>query len=675
MTLIIVESPTKARTFRYFIKNKDYEIIPTLGHIRDLPKNRLAINYQKDFLPDFEIIPTKKKVIKLIKDAYKKDNKIIFATDPDREGESISYHIAYILGFVEKEWPEMVIKKNNLKRIVFHEITASAIKNALANPHSLRIPLIKAQMTRRILDRIVGYELSPILWKKTGKKWLSAGRVQTVALRLIVEREKEIKNFKKEKYYQVNAEFFSNQQSITSRLFKMDNQEVEIKTIINLFDGQYQYSRTIITDDNKEKIFNDLKNDTYYIFDIKKNENFRYPPPPFTTSLLQQQAFNQLKFSSKLTMKLAQDLYENGLITYHRTDSFNLSRNFLFKAKDYVINNFGEKYSLPSPRVYKTKSKMAQEAHEAIRPTMIDPSPKKIKSLTKNHKRLYDLIFRRAIATQMKEAKIEEITIIIKGQKNYYFMSNLEKIIFDGFLKILHPKIDDKLKAQSEKKYQWEINERLKVKDFKFEEKETQPPPRYTEASLIKSLEEKGIGRPSTYAQIVSLILSKNYIERYGRFFIPTVIGEKISDFLALEFPKLFDLKFTALMEDDLDAIANENKDHLSALKLFYQQIKEKMEKINLDKTLKIEEETEEKCPNCQSPLVIRYSRYGKFLACSRFPQCKFTKKINFYVKNVTCPKCQGRLVVKFTKSRKRFYGCENYPQCDFSSWKLPSKK
>ena len=675
MTLIIVESPTKARTLNFFIKNKNYKIIPTLGHIRDLPEDRLAINYKKEFLPDFEIIPTKKKVIELIKNAYKRDNEIIFATDPDREGESISYHIAYILGFVEKEWPEIVLKKNNLKRIVFHEITAQALKNALAHPQPLRIPLIKAQMTRRILDRIVGYELSPLLWKKTGKKWLSAGRVQTVALRLIVEREKEIRNFKKEKYYQVNGEFLNNQQSIICRLFKIDNQEVEVKTTINLFDGQYQYSKTLITDKNKEKIFDDLKNDKYYVFEIEKNESYRYPPPPFTTSLLQQQAFNQLKFSSKLTMKLAQDLYENGLITYHRTDSFSLSRDFLLKAKNYIVKNFGEKYALPSPRIYKTKSKMTQEAHEAIRPTMIDPSPKKIKSLTKNHKRLYDLIFRRAIATQMKEAKIEEITIIIKGQKNYYFMSNLEKIIFDGFLKILHPKIDDKLKAQSEKKYQWQINEKLTVKDFKFEEKETQPPPRYTEASLIKSLEEKGIGRPSTYAQIVSLILSKNYIGRYGRFFIPTVIGEKISDFLALEFPELFNLKFTALMENNLDAIADENKNHLSVLKLFYQQLKEKMERINLNKTLKIQEETEEKCPTCQSLLVVRYSRFGKFLACTRYPQCKFTKKINVYVKNVFCPKCQGQLVVKFSKNRKRFYGCENYPQCDFSSWKLPSKK
>lgn len=674
MSLIIVESPTKARTIRQFIKDKNYQIIPTLGHIRDLPSNSLAINYQKNFLPEFKIVDTKEKIVNQIKQAYQKDKDIIFATDPDREGESISYHVAYFLGYVKKEWPEIIFKKNHLKRIVFHEITPKAIKEAMANPQTIRINLVKAQMTRRILDRIVGYELSPVLWKKTGKKWLSAGRVQTVALRLIVEREKEINQFTKEKYYQIKGDFSINGQKISGLLFKIKDQPIEIKKIIHLFDGQYQYSKTIIENNNVDSIINDLNNDQFFIEEIEEKEKLKYPPPPFTTSLLQQQSFNQLRFSSKLTMKLAQDLYENGLITYHRTDSFNLSASFLFKAKDYIIKTYGENYSLPSPRNYKTKSKMAQEAHEAIRPTFIDPHPKKLKSLTKNHRRLYELIFNRSLATQMKEAKIKEINILIKSQKNYWLIALSEQIIFDGFLKIFNPKI-------SEKKYQlsYDVNQlkpqqKINLLEITSLEKETQPPPRYTEASLIKSMEEKGIGRPSTYAQIISIISQRHYVEKFGRYFIPTIIGTKIAEFLVKEFPSLFNLEFTATLEDDLDKIASNDKNHLEVLNLFYEELKKRKSTVDYEESLKIEQITDEKCPQCQSPLVVRYSKFGKFLACSRYPECRFTKKILYYVNGFTCPKCQGRLVIKFSKNKKKFYGCENYPKCDYSTWKLPKK-
>lgn len=676
MNLIIVESPTKAKTFRYLIDDQSFEIIATLGHIRDLPENSLSIDYKKNFLPKFKLIKNKKKIVDLIKRAYKKNKMIIFATDPDREGESISYHVAYLLGFIEKEWPEIILKKNQLKRIIFHEITKEAIKEALANPQSLRLSLVKAQMTRRILDRIVGYELSPILWKKTGKNWLSAGRVQTIALRLIVEREKEIQRFSKEKYYQIKAEFTNLKYNliITARLVSIKDKPIEIKQKIDLFDGFYQYTKTTIGDQEKEKILTDLKKDTFVITNIEEKEVNKYPPPPFTTSLLQQQAFNQLGFSSRLTMKLAQDLYENGLITYHRTDSFNLSTAFLFKAKDYLIKKYGEKYALQKPRNYQTRSKLAQEAHEAIRPTILEPSPKKLKNLTRPHHRLYDLIFRRALSTQMAPAIIKEQVITIKSQSDYWFQSDSQTVIFDGFLRILNPRLSEKNNNQNSNAIKELINQEINLKDLFAEEKETQTPPRYTEASLIKSLEEKGIGRPSTYAMIITLISQRNYVEKYGRVFRPTFIGTKISDFLVQQFPNLFNLQFTALMEDDLDEIANGNKNHLEVLNLFYQELIKKKEKINYDDNLHLEEITEERCPQCQSHLVIRYSRYGKFLACSRYPQCKYTKKIQYYVKEVNCPKCNGRLVIKFSKNRKKFYGCENYPKCDFSAWKLPKK-
>ncbi len=669
MSIIIVESPTKARTFSYLFKDRNYQIFSTLGHIRDLPKNKISIDYHHHFYPQYELINSKKTVISKIKEALKKDKEIILATDPDREGESISYHLLYLLGYIEQEWPEIVLKKNNFKRVVFHEITKSAIIDALSHPTEIRIDLVKAQMTRRILDRIVGYELSPVLWKKTGKNWLSAGRVQTAALRLIVEREKEVKQFVSEKYWMIEALFENNLQG---RLIKINNELVEIKNELKLFDGKYTFTKTNIDNNKKEKIVKDLSDDSFIIDKIEKRENLKFPPPPFTTSLLQQQAFYRLNFSSKLTMKLAQDLYENGLITYHRTDSFNLSPKFLFGAKDYIKKKYGENYALEKPRNYKTKSKLAQEAHEAIRPTTFDESPSKLKSLTKNHLRLYQLIFKRALATQMKEAKIEEIFIDILSQKGYLFNTQKERVLFDGFL--ILEKENKKKEQNNSKSLSLAEKEPILLKEVVPLEKNTQPPPRYTEASLIKSLEEKGIGRPSTYAMIISLINQRNYIEKKGRYFIPTVVGESICQFLVDQFPQIFDLRFTAQMEDALDEIANHRKDQIAVLEDFYQTLINQKNKINYQEILKINEASNEKCPLCQHPLVIKYSKYGKFLACSNYPQCRFTKKINYYLEETVCPKCGGKIIIKFSKKGKRFYGCENYPKCDFSSWTKPKK-
>ena len=406
MSLIIVESPTKARTFNRILKGNDYFVYATMGHLRDLPKKRIAIDYLKNFKPDYEIIETKQKIVSELKKLAEQNKEIILATDLDREGEAIAYHTAYILGFISEKWPNATIKNGqNLKRIVFHEITTRALKEALDNPGVLRLELVAAQQARRILDRIVGYELSPLLWKKIGKNWLSAGRVQTVALRLIVEREKEIRKFSLENYFQIYGNFSSDEDSLKAKLISKDNVPYEQKFTLKLFAGDYQYVKTTIKSEDIDKLKSNLQTDTYSVIDLKENIITRYPPPPHTTSLLSQDAFYRYSYSSKMTMRLSQDLYERGLITYHRTDSFNLASQFVFAAKDYIVKNLGREYALEKPRGFKTKSKMAQEAHEAIRPTKLDPQAAEKnddKKITINHKRLYGLIFNRAVATQMK---------------------------------------------------------------------------------------------------------------------------------------------------------------------------------------------------------------------------------------------------------------------------------
>jgi len=673
MNLIIVESPTKARTFNRLLKGKEYFVYATMGHIRDLPGNEIAIDYEKSFKPKYQIIKNKTKVVAQLKELAKKNDQIILATDLDREGESISYHAAYLLGFIKEKWPNFDIKnEKKLKRIVFHEITQSALSEALANPQELRVNLVKAQQGRRILDRIVGYELSPLLWKKMGKNWLSAGRVQTVVIRLIVEREKEIKNFKQEKYFQIYGIFESD---IKAKLIKKDDLPYEISTTLKLFDGDYKFTKTTINDQNVNLIKPDLESDSFKINDVTESISPRYPPPPHTTSLLQQDAFYKCGFSSRQTMKLAQDLYERGLITYHRTDSFNLSTNFVFKAKDYIEANFGKEYSLEKPRGYKNRSKMAQEAHEAIRPTKLSTNIEaEIKShkLTVNHKRLYQLIFNRALSTQMKEAQIKNIKVDILSNKNYLLESETQQVIFDGFLKVLNPEyVKNNQKPNLLKK-----NDPIKLTSLNPEELLTSPPPRYNEASLIRSLEEKGIGRPSTYAPIISLIQDKHYIEKQMRYFVPTKLGEVISNYLSEAFKTVFDLQFTANMENGLDQVAEGTKNIIDLLNEFYLPFKKILEEKKKDKSvIDVEETVEEKCPKCGHQLVVRYSRFGKFLACSQYPTCKFTKPFLQYVDNRKCDKCGGRLVIRFTKRRKRFYGCENYPKCDFSVWKLGYKK
>lgn len=667
MALIIVESPTKARTFNRILKGKNYYVYATLGHIRDLPKNKIAIDYTKEFKPEYEIIPSKRKVVEQLKKLAQKNDEIIFATDPDREGESIAYHAAYLLGLMKEEWPELQEdkKKKIVKRIIFHEITPRALQEALKQEEHLRLDLIKAQQTRRILDRIVGYELSPLLWVKLGKNWLSAGRVQTVALRLVVEREKEIQKFVQEKYFQIYG-LFKNSEDLRAKLIKKGSESLIKQVKITLFAGEYTYTKTTIDDTNVEKTVLELKTDAYKIEDIQENIAKRYPPPPFTTSLLQQEAAARYGFTAKMVMRLAQDLYERGLITYHRTDSFNLSSSFLFGSKDYVLEKFGKAYIVSSPRVYKTRSKSAQEAHEAIRPTKLEKdivALTKDRKMTKNHRVLYELIFNRALATQMKEAEIKEVKIMISGKKEYIFEAESQLVIFDGFLRVLNPTFSQR----HQESIQIKKNEQLKLMKLESEEKYTLPPPRYSEATLIKALEEREIGRPSTYAPIISLIQEKGYTEKESYFLKPTNLGSAISDYLSSAFPKVFDIDFTASMEQGLDDIAKGEKNMLTLLADFYKPFKENLDEKKSDKEkIKVDEEVSGKCPTCGNPLILRFSRYGKFYACSTYPKCKFTKSFLKEVKGKVCPKCEGKIVIRHTKKGRRFFGCENYPKCTF---------
>ena len=731
MKLVIVESPTKARTIGKFL-GKDYEIKASMGHVVDLPKSKIGIDFEHDFAPLYEIVADKKQIIADLKSAAKSAEQIILATDPDREGEAIASHVADILTIdnrklkVGVEDRESKVEKNrinpqtstvknlsstvyhlpSISRIVFHEITKEAIEEALKNPRSINKNLVNAQTARRVLDRLVGYKLSPLLWKKV-RRGLSAGRVQSVALRLIVEREREIEKFKKEPYFTISALLTSNKQLLTTNkesevrsqklgvnfeLIEINSEKIELQSSFQLYDGQYKITKTSIDSAKKaQEIAQDLKTKTFKVSDVLQKGTKRSPAPPYTTSTLQQDAAHRLGINGKRTMSLAQKLYEEGYITYHRTDSVTISKASMFAIINFVKKEFGEKYVPDKPRFYSVKQKLAQEAHEGIRPTKMFVSTSQVsKELGGAYGKLYDLIWRRAVASQMSDAIIESTTVVVTanqkqlttnekslevnsqklGVSSYLLKANGSVLVFDGFLKV------NPLGLSDNRLPQFTVNEKLNLIDVLEKEHETLPPPRYNDASIIKTLEEKGIGRPSTYATIISTIESRQYILKEEGRFAPTAIGIAVNDFLVKNFSDIDDIPFTASMEDSLDAIAHGQKEWVPMIRDFYTPFEKKLEEVEGTERVKIAvEQTGEKCPECkEGNLVIRTGRFGKFLSCSTFPDCKFTKP--FVEKtNFKCPKDGGDVIIKKTHRGRKFYGCSNYPKCNFAAWKIEDIK
>lgn len=651
--LVIVESPSKAKTIKKYL-GKDFEVIASQGHIIDLPASKMGVDLDNDFKPEYKTMKGKAKIIKEIKDMAKNADVIYLATDPDREGEAIAWHLKNLLN----------IKDDEKCRIEFNEITKNAVKKAVEKPREINQDLVDAQQARRILDRIVGYKLSPLLWKKV-KKGTSAGRVQSVALKLIVDKEREIRNFIPEDYYLMYAKLQRSEDIVLAKFYGDINGKIELK-------DKKQVDSIIKKIDNKE----------YKIIDIKKSERRKNPPFPFTTSSMQQEASRKLGFGVKKTMMVAQRLYEAGYITYMRTDSIRLSDDARKMAKEYINKTFGSKYYLE--REFKAKGN-AQDAHEAIRPTHLDATI----TMGKDEEKLYNLILNRFLASQMAIA-IYDTTKIRVNVQDYIFHINGSVIKFDGFMKLYIEGKDDKVKTKEEAEDdddeikvlpEFKIGEILKQKELKADKKTTEPPARYTEASLVKIMEEKGVGRPSTYAPTISTIEERYYIEKEGRYLKPTQLGEIVNKLLEDNFKDIVDVKFTADMENKLDDIADSKENYVEMLKDFYKpfnenllQVQDKIEKVKIP-----EEETDVVCEKCGRKMVIKQGRFGKFLACPGYPECQNIKP---YVESIDipCPECGGKVLIKRTKTRRPFYVCENNTnsedsKCHYISWTKPKAK
>lgn len=651
--LVIVESPTKARTLQKFL-GSDYQIEASMGHVRDLPKSELGVDVEHNFEPRYIIPRDKKKRVNELKKVAQSAKTLWIATDPDREGEAIAWHVEQLVSGKDGQ---------DVKRVVFHEITPEAIKDAFDHPRDLDLRLVDAQQARRVLDRLVGYKLSPLLWAKV-KKGLSAGRVQSVTLRLVVEREREVLAFKAVEYWSITAELKGDSgqgtgDSFIANLIEQNGKKLEIKNKQEA-DGHLE----------------NLKDAKYIASKITQREVRRHPHPPFTTSTLQQTASNKLGMSAKKTMMLAQNLYEHGFITYMRTDSVNLSAQAIGQVRSYIEDAIGKAYLPATPRVFKSKSKNAQEAHEAIRVTDVSRQSLDIKqddTLNRDHVRLYDLIWKRFVACQSSEAVMDQTSVDISAN-DYTFRATGSVIKFDGWLKLYGKDIEEE---EDEKKNQPlpELTEKqvLNLIGLIPGQHFTEPLPRYTEASLIKRLEELGIGRPSTYAPILSTIQERFYVERVERKFIPTVLGFAVCDFLLEHFPDIFDYSFTAQMEDALDEIAAGERQWKPTIKEFYEPFEKKLEKVEkVAQKVKMElEKVDKKCSECGKDLVVRIGRFGKFLACSGFPDCKHTEGLEEKV-DAKCPDDGGDIVIRKTRRGKTFYGCKNWPTCKYASWTKP---
>ena len=658
-TLIIVESAAKAKTIGKFL-GQNYKVKASVGHVRDLPKSKMGIDIESGFSPQYITIRGKGALIREIRDESEKADRVLLATDPDREGEAIAWHLSKVINLPETA----------KCRIEFNDITKDAIKKAVKEPRTIDFDRVNAQQARRVLDRLVGYSLSPLLWSKV-RKGLSAGRVQSVAARLISEREKEIQDFKPEEYWTIEAVFKpENETSFTAKLHTVNGKKPVI-------------SRESMA----KKLVARINETDFSVGKIERKERRRKALPPFTTSTLQQEAAKRLGFTSTRTMRIAQELYEGinvgaegsiGLVTYIRTDSTRVSSEAQAEARGFIIDKYGQDYYPGEPNVYKSR-KSAQDAHEAIRPTSVYRRPEDLKtSLSRDQLRLYKLIWSRFVASQMASAVYDTITVDITGDK-MVLRATSSQLKFPGHLAVYEEKED---KEETEKSTQptripdLKEGESLKVEKVDQQQHFTQPPPRYTEASLVKLLEEKNIGRPSTYAPIIETIIKRGYVERKAKHFYPTDLGIIVVDLLKENFPEIMEVEFTAEMEENLDQIEEGDRSWHQTVAEFYTPFAQRLEKARegIEKVNIPDEPAGKECPQCGKPMLIKMGRFGKFAACSGFPECRYTESINEVV-DAKCPDCGGDIVALRTKKGRRFYGCKNYPQCDFKSWNKPGEQ
>lgn len=656
--LVIVESPSKAKTIQKYL-GKGYEVIASMGHVRDLPSARLSVDVKDDFKPKYSVIKGKEKLVKELKEAAEKSDGVLLATDPDREGEAISWHLAYLLGLDEQA----------VDRVTFNEITKTGVEEGMAHPRAIDLDLVNAQQARRILDRLVGYTLSPFL-AKTIRRGLSAGRVQSVAVRMIVDREEEIKAFVPQEYWSIDAKLTAPPARTVFAAAFYGDENGEIK---------------ITSKEESDRLFAELEQAEFVVGAVKKGKKNRSPAPPFITSTLQQEASRKLGFQARRTMKAAQELYEGvevkgqgsmGLITYMRTDSLRISEDAIKEAAQYIQERWGQKYLPSKPRVFKSRAN-AQDGHEAIRPASVSITPDMVKeSLTADQYKLYKLIWERFIACQMANCVLNTTQATITAGK-YLFKASGFNVAFEGFTTLYEESVEEEEKAGKDLPA-LEEGQKLKVKDLKGNQHFTQPPPRYTEASLIKTLEENGIGRPSTYAATISTITGREYVTREGKAFKPTELGEVTTKLMKERFPDIVNVKFTAAVEDELDAVQRGDDEWVETLRRFYEPFDKSVKKAKAEMDgVKIhlkEDETGEVCEKCGRPMVIKVGRYGKFMACSGYPECKNVKKI-INDTGAQCPKCGGKIIQRKSKKGRVFYGCSEYPKCDFVSWDPPSKE
>jgi DNA topoisomerase-1 len=675
--MVIVESPAKARTVGRFL-GKEYTVRASVGHVRDLPSNRMGVDIENDFAPRY-IVPAKRKdVVRELRADVKNSSEVYLATDPDREGEAISWHLAQAL--------RSAIGRRPVKRVEFHEITNDAIGHAFAHPRKIDMQRVEAQQARRILDRIVGYTLSPLLRDKMGRRGLSAGRVQSVAVRLVVEREREIEAFVPVEYWSIEAQLAKQEEekrSFIARLHRIRGEELDLHSEADV-----------------QAVVDELEKATYTVMSVKEGQRRRRPAAPYTTSTMQQEASRRLGFTARRTMAFAQSLYVGvdlgdgpvGLITYMRTDSTNVAEQAQAEAREFIVGKYGEDFVPPKPPTYKTKAKGAQEAHEAVRPTSVFRTPQSLKPyLDRNQYRLYSLIWKRFVASQMSPAVYDTIAVeILAGlpdveEKPYLFRASGSSLRFKGFLAVYEEAKDEDQKIEEESEREeippLSVDEMLDLVQLLPEQHFTQPPPRYSEATLVRALEEYGIGRPSTYAPIMSTIQRRGYVERRDGRLYPTEVGIVVNDLLVEHFPDYIDVGFTAQMEGDLDLIADGTKEWVPVLHDFYdpfstvlEQAREKMPEIQMGN-----DPTGEMCPKCGHPLIYKYGRYGKFIGCSNFPNCRYSQQI-LVKTGVQCPECGGDIVEKRTRRGRTFYGCSNYDgedenSCQFASWKRPLKQ